>query len=94
MHNPFLLLISLTLGVFCTDGWTQELAYNVNGYSGNVYVYGELTGDLEDTAVEGYVFDEDGNGAYFTGDWIGNGEFEGYDEEDNFYQLELEIEDE
>jgi hypothetical protein len=51
-------------------------------------------GHLDDTEVEGYLFDSDGKSAYFTGDWIGNGQFEGYDEDDNFYQLELQLDDE
>ena len=40
--------------------------------------------------VEGFLTDEEGNEFFFIGDWIGNGEFEGYDDDGNFCTLRLE----
>tara|TARA_A100001011_G_C13656358_1_gene573766 strand:- start:25 stop:309 length:285 start_codon:yes stop_codon:yes gene_type:complete len=69
-----------------------ELTYDVIGFANDEQVYGELIGNLDDTRVEGFLFDEDGTTRYFIGDWIGNGEFEGYDENDEYYSLELATE--
>ena len=84
----------LAMAVFVGTCQAQELGYEVSGYSGNVYVYGELVGHVDDIEVEGYLFDPNGKAAYFTGEWIGNGQFEGYDEDDNFYRLEMQLDDE
>lgn len=69
-----------------------ELVYNVTGFANDEHFYGELIGNLDDTRVEGFLFDEAGTTRYFIGDWIGNGEFEGYDENDEYYKLEVATE--
>ncbi|MAJ80884.1 MAG: hypothetical protein CMK30_06115 [Porticoccaceae bacterium] len=69
-----------------------ELEYDVIGFVNDEQVYGELIGNLDDTRVEGFLFNEEGTARYFIGDWIGNGEFEGYDENDEYYKLELATE--
>ena len=94
MKHYLSLVLWIATALFVGICQSQELGYEVSGSSGNTYVYGELVGHLDDTEVEGYLFDSDGKSAYFTGDWIGNGQFEGYDEDDNFYQLELQLDDE
>ena len=94
MKHYLSLVLWIATALFVGICQSQELGYEVSGYSGNTHVYGELVGHLDDIEVEGYLFDSDGKSAYFTGDWIGNGQFEGYDEDDNFYQLELQLDDE
>ncbi len=51
-------------------------------------------GHVDDSEVGGYLFDPNGKAAYFTCEWFGNGQLEGYDEDDNFYRLELQLDDE
>lgn len=83
------LLLSFVL--IATTSFAQELIYYVEGYNElDTFVYGELEGNLDDAQVEGYLTDEAGNEFFFVGDWIGNGEFEGYDDDGNFYTLRLE----
>jgi len=63
--------------------------YDVSGYSdsGN-YMYGDV--DTDDQSVEGYLYDEAGNSVYFNGEFVGNGEIEGYDENGDFITLEVD----
>ena len=82
-------LLILLLGA--ATSFAQELFYYVEGYSEeDTFVYGELEGNLDDTEVEGSLSDEEGNEIYFIGEWVGNGEFEGYDDGGKFYELKLE----
>ena len=82
-------LTLLLLGLLSCSSLAVELAYDVIGFADEFEVSGELIGNLEDTRVEGLLSDQNGGARYFTGDWIGNGEFEGYDENNEFYKLEL-----
>ena len=94
MKHDLNLALWFAMAVFVGTCQAQELGYEVSSYSGNVTVYGELVGHVDNIVVEGYLFDSNGKAAYFTGEWICNGQFEGYDEDDNFYQLDLQFEDE
>ena len=83
--------VLLFLALVATISFAQELIYYVEGYNDlDTFVFGELEGNLEDAQVEGFLTDEEGNEIFFIGDWIGNGEFEGYDDDGNFYTLRLE----
>ena len=89
MHN--MKKVFLFLALVATISFAQELIYYVEGYNDlDTFVFGELEGNLEDAQVEGFLTDEEGNEFFFIGDWIGNGEFEGYDDDGNFYTLRLE----
>lgn len=64
--------------------------YDVSGTSDSGdYVTGtvEKAGDGE---VEGYLDLEDGSTVYFEGVWDGPGEIEGYDDDGNYYDLEVD----
>lgn len=77
--------------LIATTSLAQDLIYYVEGYNElDTFVYGELEGNLNDAQVEGYLTDEEGSEVFFVGEWIGNGEFEGYDDDGIFYSLKLE----
>ena len=69
----------------------QDYTYVVEGYSEEGYVYGEVAAWRGSSHVEGYVYTEDGDTRYFSGEWLGSGEVEGYDEEGNYLILETEL---
>ena len=56
-----------------------ELANDLTGFANDEQVHGELVGNLDDTRVRGLLFIEAGTTRYLIGNWIGSGEFEGYD---------------
>jgi len=63
--------------------------YDVSGYSDyGDYVYGEI--DIEGKYGEGYVYDEYGDEIYVDVEWSGYGTLEGYDEDGNYYEFEVE----
>ena len=57
MKHYLNLVLWLAMVLFVGTCQAQELGYEVSGYSGNVYVYGDLVGHIDDTEVEGYLFD-------------------------------------
>lgn len=63
--------------------------YDVSGYddSGN-YIYGDV--DVDQSGGDGYIYLEDGEEKHIDVDWTGKGELEGYDEDGNYYELEVE----
>lgn len=64
--------------------------YNVSGHGGRGYYYGEIESSSGTKDVEGYLYDENGNSTYFSGEWSGRGEIEGYNENGDYIQLEVE----
>lgn len=66
-----------------------EYSYDVSGYDseGN-YVSGNV--DTDDKFVEGYVINEEGEEVYFEGEFVDQGEIEGYDENGNWVELEVD----
>jgi len=58
--------------------------YDVSGYG----VTGEIDSDGRD--VDGYLTLDDGTEVSFEGEWSGKGEIEGYDENGNYYELEVD----
>lgn len=62
--------------------------YSVRGFDENGFVYGEVS--VDDIHGYGYIFDEDGNPIYINVRWSGNDTFDGYDEDGNYYDLEID----
>ncbi len=84
-------LLLAVLVFFCSQSLiAQDYEYEVEGYGDDGYVYGEIEANRGERDVEGYIYDEDGNEKYFEGEWTGNGEIEGYDEDGNYIELEVD----
>lgn len=62
--------------------------YSISGYGNSNSVYGDITVDKQ--GGDGYIYDEDGNEKLIDVEWIGNGTLEGYDEDGNYYELEVD----
>ena len=69
---------------------TSTRSYDVSGYGDDGYVYGEIDASGGDQEVSGYLYLENGDTVYFDGEWSGQGEIEGYDEDGNYYNLEVD----
>lgn len=67
---------------------TDQYNYDVEGYGDDGYVHGNL--DTDEKEVEGYIVKENGEEVYFEGEFTDYGEIEGYDEDGNYYELEVE----
>ena len=63
--------------------------YEVSGYGDSGYATGEITAD-SDGNVEGYLNLENGSEVSFDGEFSGYGEIEGYDENGDYYSLEVD----
>jgi len=72
-----------------SGGGYSSYDYDVSGYDseGN-YVYGDANADGS-RDVDGYIYSEDGDSKSFSGEWVGKGEIEGYDEDGNNLSLEV-----
>ena len=85
--------IRLLTTIFFFLGFTsaESLAndYDVEGYGDAGYAYGEIESHSGGD-VDGYLYLEDGTEVYFEGEWSGHGEVEGYDDEGNYYELEVD----
>ena len=64
--------------------------YGVTGNGDEGYVYGEVDAKSGSKDVDGYLYNENGDEVYFSGEWSGNGEIEGYDENGNYIELEVD----
>lgn len=64
--------------------------YDVSGYGNGEYVSGSIDASRSSKDVDGYITLEDGREVSFDGEWVGNGEIEGYDEDGNYYELEVD----
>ena len=62
--------------------------YDVSGYGDDGYVTGNI--DAYGDSVDGYIYKENGSQVYFQGEWDGYGEIEGYDENGDYYHLEVD----
>lgn len=63
--------------------------YDVSGYGNGEYVSGNIDAS-GDRYVDGYLTLDDGTEVSFDGEWTGNGMVEGYDENGNYYELEVD----
>ena len=73
----------------CYSGGSSSYDYDVSGYGDDGYAYGSISAD-SDGDVDGYLYLEDGSEVYFDGEFSGNGEIEGYDENGNYYYLDVD----
>ena len=64
--------------------------YDVSGQGDSGYVTGNIDTSSGSKNVDGYLELEDGSQVYFDGEFTGDGEVEGYDENGNFYELEVD----
>jgi hypothetical protein len=64
--------------------------YSVSGYGNGEYVSGSIDASSGSRDVDGYITLEDGREVSFEGEWVGKGEIEGYDEDGNYYELEVD----
>ena len=46
--------------------------------------------EVDQSGGDGYVYTDDGEEKHIDVDWTGHGELEGYDEDGNYYELEVE----
>jgi hypothetical protein len=63
--------------------------YDVSGTNsdGNS-VYGNV--EVNQNGGDGYIYTDDGEEKHIDVDWTGKGKLEGYDEDGNYYELEVE----
>jgi hypothetical protein len=63
--------------------------YDVSGYSDTgEYIYGNI--DTQDKYGDGYIYNEDGDEVYVQTEWVDYGVLEAYDDEGNFYEMEVD----
>jgi len=72
----------------CYSG-SSSYNYDVSGYGDTGYTYGGVDADSYGD-VDGYLYLEDGSEVYFDGEFTSKGEIEGYDENGNYYYLEVD----
>ena len=71
-------------------GYSGNYGYNydVSGYGDTGFTYGNI--DTSGKYGEGYLYDEDGNEVYVETEWTDYGVMEAYDENGNYYELEVD----
>ncbi|MCR9062617.1 MAG: hypothetical protein NXI00_01560 [Cytophagales bacterium] len=63
--------------------------YDVDGYDGEGgYVHGNI--DMQGKYGDGYIYDDEGNEKHLDLEWSGYGTLEGYDEDGEYYELEID----
>lgn len=93
------IILLLSLAVFIANPATAQYKYehkygsgqynyDVEGYSDEGYVSGNV--DTNGKYVDGYITDESGQEKYFDGEFTGYGSIEGYDEDGNYIELEVD----
>lgn len=90
MKHKSLICLSVILVFLVSSVFASDYEYEVSGHVDSGYVYGEIEANKGEKDVEGYLYDENGNEVYFEGEWSGYGEIEGYDENGNYIELEVE----
>lgn len=71
-------------------GGRRSYNYDVSGYGDRGYISGNIDASQGSKYVDGYIQRDDGTEVYFDGEWTGKGEIEGYDEDGNYYELEVD----
>jgi hypothetical protein len=79
-----------TLLLLQNNAVAQSYSYSASGYSSKGYVYGDIDASRGSRDVDGYIYDSEGNAKYFNGEWVRNGVVEGYDEDGNYVELEVD----
>jgi hypothetical protein len=62
--------------------------YSVSGYGNDNSVYGDIT--VNKNGGSGTIYDENDNEISIDVEWTGKGTLEGYDENGNYYELEID----
>jgi hypothetical protein len=84
-------LFAISLTIIVSPLVAQDYNYDVSGESeADGSVYGNVDAYSGTRDVEGSIYTEDGEEKSFTGEWVGNREIEGYDEDGNFVTLETD----
>jgi len=88
VHKNYITLISASNLPIYAGGGYNTYDYSVSGYGDYDYVYGEVTVDQD--GGSGYIYLENGDELYITVDWTGYGTLEGYDDDGNYYLLDVD----
>lgn len=67
---------------------SYSYTYDVSGYGDDGYVYGTV--DVSGKYGDGYIYNENGDELYVDVEWVDNGVLEAYDEDGNWYELEVD----
>jgi hypothetical protein len=71
-----------------TNNSSKYYGYSVSGYGNNNSVYGDIS--VNKNGGSGTIYDENDNEISIDLEWTGKGTLEGYDEDGNYYELEVE----
>ena len=83
-------ICAITVCLLPVLGSASDYNYDVSGDGDGGYYYGDIEANRGSRDVDGYLYDENGDSVYFSGEWTGKGEVEGYDESGNYIQLEVD----
>ena len=75
------------------SGGYRSYDYDVSGYDYYGDTDGYISGSIEaddGKDVSGYLTLDDGTEIYFDGEWSGKGEVEGWGDDGNYYELEVD----
>ena len=68
---------------------SRSYDYNVSGYKDDgSYIYGDV--NVTSSGGDGYVYKDNGESVYVTVDWVGKGMLEGYDDNGEYYEFEVD----
>lgn len=76
--------------ILFSNSFASDYEYEVSGTGDSGYVHGEIEANKGEKEVEGYLYNEEGDQVHFEGEWTGKGEIEGYDENGDYIELEIE----
>jgi antitoxin component YwqK of YwqJK toxin-antitoxin module len=71
-----------------TNNRSKYYSYSVSGYGNDNSVYGDIS--VNKNGGSGTIYDENDNEISIDLEWTGKGTLEGYDEDGNYYELEVE----
>ena len=69
----------------------KEYEYDVSGYGPDgQFITGKINAYKHNDDVDGFLILDDGSEVSFDGEWVGKGLIEGYDENGDYHQLEVD----
>ena len=77
-------------GYVSAGGGGRAYSYDVSGLGDDGYVSGTIDAYSGSRDVSGTLELEDGREVDFEGEWSGKGVVEGYDDDGNYYELEVD----